>query len=163
MTGSLEQRRGRPDYHRGSERSSTTSWTTFTTETLNWSPSPGILKSHGRDYGSLHYCGSVRARQAMTGWTLVSIRDRILPHNRARRAASLQPPWILTMATKSQRPKGREGALSLLNAAIEAINFAKEASSITPAHAAFGAAGVLLTMIRVRSLLFCNEMPQVHS
>ena len=67
------------------------------------------------------------------------------------------------MATKSQRPKGREGALSLLNAAIEAVNLAKEASSITPAQAAFGAAGVLLTMIKVRFLPFCDEMFQVHS
>ena len=58
------------------------------------------------------------------------------------------------MTTGSQRPKGREGALSLLNAAIDAINLAKEASSITPAKVAFGAAGILLTMIKVRFLLF---------
>ena len=66
------------------------------------------------------------------------------------------------MATKFQRPKGREGVLSLLNAAIDAVNLAKEASSITPAKAAFGAAGVLLTMIKVRFLLFRGEMSQVY-
>ena len=66
------------------------------------------------------------------------------------------------MATKFQRPKGREGALSLLNAAIDAVNLAKEASSITPAKAAFGAAGVLLTMIKVRFLPFRGEMSQVY-
>jgi len=57
------------------------------------------------------------------------------------------------MDTKSQRPKGRSGVLSSLNVAIEATNLAKEISSITPAKAVFGSVGVLLTMIRVRSLL----------
>jgi len=54
------------------------------------------------------------------------------------------------MDTKSQRPKGRDGALSSLNVVIEALNLAKEISGITPAKAAFGSVGVLLTMIRVR-------------
>jgi len=53
------------------------------------------------------------------------------------------------MAAKSQRPKGRNDVLSLLNEAIDALNLAKEASSITPARAAFGFASVLLTEIRV--------------
>ena len=53
------------------------------------------------------------------------------------------------MTDKSQRPKGQDGALSSLNAAIDALNLAKEASSITPAKAAFGSASVLLTTIRV--------------
>ena len=67
------------------------------------------------------------------------------------------------MATKPQRPERREVALSLLNAAIEAVNIAKEASSITPAQAAFSAAGVLLTMIKVHFFPLCDEMSQVHS
>ena len=50
-------------------------------------------------------------------------------------------------------PKGRNGVLSSLNVAIEATNLAKEISSITPAKAVFGSVNVLLTMIRVRSLL----------
>lgn len=57
------------------------------------------------------------------------------------------------MDTKTQRPKGRDGFLSTLNVAIEALTLAKEVSSITPAKAAFGAVSALLTMIRVRLLL----------
>ena len=66
------------------------------------------------------------------------------------------------MNTKSQRPKGRDGALSSLNAAIEALNLAKEISGITPAKAAFGSVGVLLTMVRVRFLLSCDDGLWVH-
>ena len=55
------------------------------------------------------------------------------------------------MASKPKRPKGQDGTLSSLNIAIEAMNLAKQVSSITPATAAFGSVGVLLTMIRVRS------------
>ena len=58
------------------------------------------------------------------------------------------------MATKSQKLKGRKNALSLLNAAIEVITVAKDAANSTPAKAAFSAAAVLLTMIRVSFLLF---------
>jgi len=67
------------------------------------------------------------------------------------------------MATKSQQPKGRDGALSSLNMAIDALNLAKEVSSITPAKAVFGTVSILLTMIRVRFVLFCSEMLQVHT
>ena len=55
------------------------------------------------------------------------------------------------MAATSRRQKGRDGTLSSLNVAIEAMNLAKEVASITPAKAVFGSVGVLLTMIRVRS------------
>jgi len=67
------------------------------------------------------------------------------------------------MEAKSQRPKDREGVISLLNATIEALNLAKEISSITPAKAAFGSVSVLLTMVKVRLLLFCNDLLQVHT
>jgi len=67
------------------------------------------------------------------------------------------------MATKSQQPKGRNGTLSSLNVAIEALNLAKEASSITPAKAVFGSVSILLTMIRVRFLLPGNEMFQADT
>ena len=55
------------------------------------------------------------------------------------------------MEVESQRPnlRGREGAMSVLNAAIEALNLAKELSSITPAKAIFGSVSVTLSMIRV--------------
>ena len=61
------------------------------------------------------------------------------------------------MEVKSQQigPKDREGSISALNATIEAMNLAKEVSSIMPAKAAFGAVSILLTMLRVRFLLFC--------
>jgi len=55
------------------------------------------------------------------------------------------------MDSKSQRR--RDGALSSLNVAIEAVNLAKEISSIMPAKAVFGSVSVVLTMIRVRFLL----------
>jgi len=55
-----------------------------------------------------------------------------------------------------RRQKRRDDALSLLNVAIEAMNLAKEISSITPAKAVFGSVSALLTMIRVRSLLLSD-------
>ena len=60
------------------------------------------------------------------------------------------------MEDKSQRPKGRDGAISTLNTAIDALNLAKELSSITPAGAVFGSVSVILTTIKVGLLLvFC--------
>ena len=61
------------------------------------------------------------------------------------------------MDTSSQRPKGQDGALSSLNAAIDAINPAKDAADIAPAKAAFGSVSALLTMIRVRFFLFYDD------
>ena len=57
------------------------------------------------------------------------------------------------MDPDAQRQERRDGALSLLNVAIEAMNLAKEVSSVTPAKAVFGSVSVLLTMIRVRLFL----------
>ena len=59
-----------------------------------------------------------------------------------------------TMDAKSQRTKRQDNALSLLNAAIEAMNLAKELSSMTPTKAVFGSVSILLTMIRVCPFLF---------
>jgi hypothetical protein len=56
------------------------------------------------------------------------------------------------MEAESQRPKGREGAISALNEAIEALNPAKM-SSFPPAKAVFGSVIILLTLIRVCFLL----------
>ena len=53
------------------------------------------------------------------------------------------------MDLNSQRR--RDGALSVLNAAIEAMNLAKEVSSATPAKAIFGSVSVILSVIKVRS------------
>jgi len=63
------------------------------------------------------------------------------------------------MATESQQSKKREVVLSSLNVAIDIVNIAKEASSVTPATAAFGSVTILLTMIRVR-LIFCDGIPK---
>lgn len=65
----------------------------------------------------------------------------------------------LTFASRSaavastQLPEGRNGAFSSLNAAIEALDIAEETSNIVPVKAVFGSVSVLLTMIKVRSLL----------
>jgi len=67
------------------------------------------------------------------------------------------------MATKSQRPKGRENSVSLLNAAIDAMDLAEKISSITPAKAVFATVGVLLAMIKVCLLLCCGEMFRAHA
>ena len=66
------------------------------------------------------------------------------------------------MDTKPQRSKRRDGALSSLSAAIEAMNLAKEVSSMTPAKAVFASVGVLLAMIRVHFLLFSDDFFRVH-
>ena len=52
--------------------------------------------------------------------------------------------------------KGRDRAVSTLNALIQILNIAKDACAIPPAQVAFGSVSVLLTMIRVRSPLFCG-------
>ena len=68
------------------------------------------------------------------------------------------------MTDKSQRPKDPgDGVLSTLDLAIDGLNLAKEVASITPAKAAFGAVAILLTMIRVSLLVFCNEVLQAHA
>ena len=61
------------------------------------------------------------------------------------------------MEVKSRRPKGQESTISALNAAIEALNLAKELSSITPAKAVFGSVGVILTTIKVSLLLVFTD------
>ena len=67
------------------------------------------------------------------------------------------------MDANSQRQTGRDGALSLLNAAIEALNIANDLSSITPAKAVFASVGTLLTMIRVCVPLFSDDLFLVHA
>ena len=52
------------------------------------------------------------------------------------------------MTTKT---RGRNDVISSLNVAIDALNLAKEVTTVTSAKAAFTSAGVLLAMIRVGS------------
>ena len=66
------------------------------------------------------------------------------------------------MDVNSQRQRHQDNTHSLLNAAIEAVNLAKEVSSATPAKAVFGTVSVLLTMIKVRFLFFSGDLLRVH-
>ena len=96
----------------------------------------------------------VYTRRVTTEWTPTSIRVRNPFPQPSRRAAPSQPPQVSTMEAKSQRLKGKDGAISALNVAIETLNLAKEVSSITPAKAVFGSVSVILTMIKVSLLFF---------
>ena len=60
----------------------------------------------------------------------------------------------------STAPRSKRGAdvLSLLNVAIETMNLGEERVNMTPAKAAFGSVSVILTMIRVGSLLACQSI-----
>ena len=53
------------------------------------------------------------------------------------------------MDANAKQQKRQDNTLSLLDVTIEAMNLAKEISSVTPAKAVFGSVGTLLTMIRV--------------
>jgi len=80
----------------------------------------------------------------------------------SHRTAVSQLPRVSTMDAKTQQPKDREGAISALNAAVEALNLMKEIASVTPAKAAFGSVSVLLAMIRVSFVLFYGGELQTH-
>ena len=54
------------------------------------------------------------------------------------------------MASTSQQPQGRDGALSTLDVFIQTLTLAKDTCGVLPAQVAFGTAVALLTMIRVR-------------
>jgi hypothetical protein len=57
------------------------------------------------------------------------------------------------MNKKPHQLKHQDSTISSLNIAIEFINLAKEASSVTPAKAVFGSVSIILSMIKV-SVLF---------
>ena len=56
------------------------------------------------------------------------------------------------MPTESWRQKHRGDIISVLNVAIQGLDFAQGVSTIPPAQAIFGSVSILLTMIRVRLL-----------
>jgi hypothetical protein len=64
---------------------------------------------------------------------------------------------------KPQRPKDQDGAISALNVAINALHRAEKSSRITPIKTVFGSVDILLATIRVRLLLVCNNLLQVHT
>ena len=65
------------------------------------------------------------------------------------------------MDPNPRRQKRQENALSLLNAAIEAMDLVREASSPTPAKVVFGSVSILLTTVRVRFLRFFDVSDDV--
>jgi len=67
------------------------------------------------------------------------------------------------MDPKPQRPKDREGAISALDAAIEALNRMGKISNVPPAKNVFGSVTNLLTMIKVCFRLFSNHLLQIHT
>ena len=69
-----------------------------------------------------------------------------------RRIASSRSPCSSKMETGSQGLKGPDDALFLLNAAVDTLDLAREATSVKPAKDAFYSASLLITTIRVRSL-----------
>ena len=66
------------------------------------------------------------------------------------------------MASNSQQPKGRDGALSALDVVIKTLDLAKESCGILPAQAVFGSASAILTMIRVGLIRFYTMSPPVY-
>jgi hypothetical protein len=67
-------------------------------------------------------------------------------------SGSSPSPRFSTMAStsSSQRPKGRDGALSTLDVLVQVLTLAKDTCGVPPAQVALGSAAALLTMIRVR-------------
>ena len=67
------------------------------------------------------------------------------------------------MDATSRRPKRRDGILSSLNAAIDAMNIAKDVMDLAPAKAVFASVSVILTMIKVHFLrlrMCCHSCTQ---
>ena len=89
-----------------------------------------------------------------TQTVVISIGARDLSHN--LQPARLSP--IPTMEAKSRRSKEREGAISALNTAVEALKVVGNTLSVTPAKTAFSSVSALLAMIRVRFLLFFKDL-----
>ena len=67
------------------------------------------------------------------------------------------------MEAEFQQPKRREGIISTLNGAVEAMNLAEKTSTITPAKTVLGSVSRLLTLIKVCFLFFCNNLLQIYT
>ena len=70
-----------------------------------------------------------------------------------RRTASSQPPRLSTMKTKFRRQKTSDNELSSLNAAISALDLARDTTSLKQSREAFRSASALLATTRVSLLL----------
>ena len=86
---------------------------------------------------------------------------RVLPY-RLHATLSSHPQLTSSMASTSQRSKGPDVVLSRLDIAIQFLSAAKDVCSVAPAQIALGSACTLLTMIRVRSLLFLGGDLPIH-
>ena len=73
------------------------------------------------------------------------------------KVSSPSPP-LSTRDSTSQRPKGRDGALSALDVPIQVLTLAKDTCGVPPAQVALGSAVVLLTMIKVRVPPRCDDI-----
>ena len=62
------------------------------------------------------------------------------------------------MASTSQRSKRHDSLLSKLDVAIQLLSSAKGVGGVAPARIALSSACILLTAIRVHSLLFSGEL-----
>ena len=67
------------------------------------------------------------------------------------------------MDAETQPLKRRDNVIAVLNAAIDALNIAKDVSSITPAKAVFASVSTLLIMIKVCFLHFCVAEFPIHT
>jgi hypothetical protein len=77
--------------------------------------------------------------------------DRVLKVRAPRILSTrLQTRHQLSTMSSPQPPKGHDAVATTLDVFIQAVNLAKDTCGIPPAQIAFGAASVLLTMIRVR-------------
>ena len=137
-------------------------WETFARDRMGgWWPKlriQVIVRSHTlieltRNVSTSNKVLSIRHEAPHTGMTAHPTGVRVLPHS-LRHTSLSQLLSAPTMDPNRHRQKRRDRALPLLNAAIKAMDLAKEASSGTPAAAAFGSVSILLTTIRVRFSLF---------
>ena len=98
------------------------------------------------------------ARGARPGRAPIMIRVRTVFHS-----LHTSPLFCGYLALQPQQPMEWEEILSALNVAIEGLNISKEAASTTPLNPIFDSVATLLATIRVGSLLFCEEIFQVHT
>ena len=66
------------------------------------------------------------------------------------------------MASESPDSKGRDRTISALDAFIQVLDPTKNACGIPPAQAAFGAASILLTIIRARFVPYYQYNLRAH-
>ena len=66
-------------------------------------------------------------------------------------------------SSKGWKRPSQESVISALNVTIEAMNLAKEVSSVAPTKAVFGSVSAILTMIKVCFLPSSDGTSKVHA